>query len=275
MIELVPLFLPSAALAVAGAPAWLLASQGAAAAWSGRLAAVALGAALAGSLWWLRGWPSLPPVNVHDWPLWFSVLAAAFSLASALAWRWFVPLTAAVVIACSLAVLTVPRRGWSTGEAWLWTALLAAAWLMTMVAARWFGERLPSAAAAAWLGMLAVGAALVMTAGSASTALWLAACAGASAVLALCAARSAAFAAAPVLVVLALLVPAWLVLAHLSTDRLRWPSVVLLWAAPLSALLAWPWRARRWLAAVLAAGFSALVAAAAWWFVPPLPSRGW
>lgn len=267
---------PAAGALLASLPAWAWAAAGRVALVAGLAAALAVALLLGGGVAWSRGWPTLPPANVHQWPVWLAAAAALLSLAARLPWRWFAAAAALYAFPAAWVVLTLPRRSWSEAEGWAWTLLLAASWWGLLLVGRLTAERLPLPAAAAWTGALLVAAPFTLLAGSASTAQHLVAAVFAALVIAGSAWRSPAFPSAPAAVALAALAPAWLWLAHGSAERLAAPAVALASLAPLAAWAVWPWRARPALAAPGAVAGAAAVAAAGWWFIPALPApAGW
>jgi hypothetical protein len=243
--------------------------------WEG--AALALAAALGSFL--LRGWHGFPPTNVHAWPFFAALAAAVLALCAGLRWRFFTPLALILVGALLPGLLTVPLREWKPLDATLWIAAFAGGWLLLIAAARGLATRLPDLALPAWAGALAAAGWLIADPVTAKHhGFGLAGAGVAAGVLALArlvwreriAPRSAA-------VALAAVVPAWLILAQVMTDRLPALALAPLAAAPLlGAVASWPLARWRWPAAIAAFAIAGACAASAWFLLPPAPEpMGW
>lgn len=239
--------------------------------WEG--AAIAIGLGL--GVWLMRGWNGFPPGNVNDWPLLLAAPAALLALLSPLTLKAVAPLALVAVAIAAPAMLTVPMRQWSIGQAALWLPAFGIPWLLLILAARGTAERIPGLALPAWAAALACSAVAAVVGHSASLAMTLggaAAAAGAAAV-----ARQLlgdAVRPIPVAVALAALAPCWWLLAHTLAD-VPASALVPLAVAPLAAWLAWPLRRHAWTAGIAAALAAALVGGAAVWLVsaanPPAP----
>lgn len=239
--------------------------------WEG--AALALAAALGAFL--LRGWHGFPPANVHAWPFFVALAAAVLALCAGLGWRIFAPLALILVGALLPGLLTVPLRDWTPFTAAVWIAVFGGGWLLLIGAARALATRLPDAVLPAWAGTLAAAGWLIADPVTAKHhGFGLAGAGVAAGIFAL--ARLVwreRIRPLPVAVALAALVPAWLILAQVMTDRLPPAGLLPLAVAPLlGAVAAWPLARWRWPAAIVAALVGGACAASAWFLLPPPPA---
>jgi hypothetical protein len=254
---------PAAVGAAAGAGlAWLL--RGGRIPW-GAVGAVGAPVGLAAAVVAMRGWPSFPPANANDWPVWLALPALAAGLAAGLPWRAFAPIALAAIGLVVPAALIVPLRQWTAGEAAWWLPVFAMPWLALVLGSRLAATTVPTAILPAWAATLAVAAVTAVLGHSASVGLFLGGAAVAAAVLAVARlVMGEALAVAGPAVSLAVLAPVWWVLAHTLAD-VPVTAVAALAVAPAGAWVALPWRDRPW-AAVLGAtvGAAILAGVAAW-----------
>ncbi len=240
---------------------------------------MAIAAALAISVWLLRGWLGFPPSNVHGWPL-FVALAAIIPAALAQArLRWLLPASILLVVGFLPGLLAVPMRGWSIMQAACWTTIFALCWIAMIPAARATAVRLPGIVLAGWAGALAVTAYIIADPVTAKHHGYCLAGLGLAAGLTgLARLRwGERIRPASVAVAIAAIVPALLLLAHVMTDSLPVTGLVPLIIAPFASWLIWPLRHRPWTAAVAAFVLAGAIAASALLLVTaPAPQAvGW
>lgn len=249
-----------------GSPSW---------GWDGVAIAVGLGL----GVFLLRGWNGLPPGNANDWPLILAAPAAILALLAPMSVKAVAPLSLVFVALATPAVLGVPLRQWSLGQAATWIPVTGVTWLLLILAARGTAARLPGCALPAWGSTLGCAAFAAHLGHSDSLAMALggsAMAAGAGAIARMF--LGDALRPLPIAVALAALTPCWWLLGYGLADV---PASALapLAAAPLAAWAAWPLRHRPWTAAITAAIAAAVVGATAIALVnaanPPAPVPGW
>jgi hypothetical protein len=226
----------------------------------------------------LRGWRGFPPGDLNDWPLW--VAAASLLVGLATPWRWWLRGALGLLTVAAAAPLLLRRAdgSWTVDDPGLAIPVAIAGWFALVLAAPATATRLPVPALAAWAATAAATAGAVVLGHAATIGLTLGGLGLGAAVFTLLAWRwPERIATNGPAAVLALLVPAWLILAATLADLPR-SALGLLAIAPLTAWLAWPLRGKPLAAAITAALAAGAVGGAACWLsyaANPSQAPGW